>query len=159
VDLTARVAGLDSSHPTERPLRWPNTTESKAKMERRLLVAGGILGALGVAAGAFGAHGLKQIASPDELAIFETGARYHLVHALATVAAAWAAGRFPGRASTLAGWLFVAGVTVFSGTLYAMALGGPRWLGAITPLGGTALVAGWIGLALAAGRVSAVSSR
>jgi uncharacterized membrane protein YgdD (TMEM256/DUF423 family) len=121
-------------------------------MERRLVLIGAILGGLGVAAGAFGAHGLKKIVSPEDLAIFETGVRYHLVHALSTIVAAWACGRFPGRAASLAGWLFVVGVAIFSGTLYAMTLGAPRWLGAVTPVGGTALIGGWIALAVAAWR-------
>lgn len=121
-------------------------------MEQRLLRIGAVLGGLGVAAGAFGAHGLKESVSAADLAIFETGVRYHLVHALATIAAAWAAGRFPGRAAALAGRFFVGGIAVFSGTLYVMALGGPRWLGAVTPIGGVALIAGWGCLAVAAGR-------
>ena len=109
------------------------------------LVAG-ILGALGVAMGAFGAHALRERLDPASLATFETGARYHLLHALAAMAAALRAAPGGGGPARRAGWLFVAGVLVFGGTLYGLALGGPRWLGAVTPLGGLALIAGWVSL-------------
>jgi uncharacterized membrane protein YgdD (TMEM256/DUF423 family) len=119
-------------------------------MERTFLVLGALSGAIAVAAGAFGAHALKARLSPDLLAVFETGARYQMFHALALVAAAWAAARFPGGATTSAGWLFLAGTVLFSGSLYVLALSGVRWLGAVTPLGGVAFIAGWIALAWAA---------
>ncbi len=115
-------------------------------------VTGAIAAALGVAAGAFGAHGLKSVAPPEMVAIFETGARYHQIHALGILAAAWAADRWPGPWPGAAGWCFVAGIAVFSGSLYLLALTGQRWLGAITPLGGLAFIAGWIALAVAAWR-------
>jgi uncharacterized membrane protein YgdD (TMEM256/DUF423 family) len=104
----------------------------------------GILGALGVALGAFGAHGLKERVDAVALGWWDTGSRYHLIHAvaIALVAAHPAAPR-------LAGWLFVAGIALFSGSLYAMTLTGVRGLGAVTPLGGLCLIAGWIALALA----------
>lgn len=111
---------------------------------------GAIAGALGVAAGAFGAHGLKGMVSSEHLAIFETGARYHLLHAVALLATGWAAERWPGAWPNAAGWCFVAGIVVFSGSLYALTLTGQRWLGAITPVGGVAFIAGWIALAVAA---------
>ncbi len=114
------------------------------------MVLGSILGACAVALGAFGAHGLKTRVGPDMLAVFETAVRYHLTHALALLAVAWASERWPGGASTAAGWLFAAGIVIFSGSLYVMVLTGARWLGAITPLGGLALIAGWCALALAA---------
>jgi uncharacterized membrane protein YgdD (TMEM256/DUF423 family) len=119
-------------------------------MERTFLALGAVSGLVGVAAGAFGAHGLKARLGPEMLAVFETGARYQMYHALALVAAAWAAGRFPGAAATWAGWLFVAGTVVFSGSLYALALTGVRALGAVTPIGGVAFLAGWAALAVAA---------
>ena len=119
-------------------------------MSARLFAIGSILGAIGVGLGAFGAHGLKSRVGPDLLAVFETGARYHLLHALAILAAAWAAERWPGTWAVAAGWLFVAGIAVFSGSLYAMALSGQRWLGAITPIGGVCFIAGWVALAVAA---------
>ena len=113
------------------------------------LTTGALLGATAVAIGAFGAHGLKARVTPDLLAVFETAARYHLVHALAIVAVAWAAERFPGHCVTAAGWLFFAGILLFSGSLYLLVLTGARGLGAVTPLGGLAFIAGWIALALA----------
>jgi uncharacterized membrane protein YgdD (TMEM256/DUF423 family) len=122
-------------------------------MEKTLVLLGAILGALGVGIGAFGAHGLKPIVSADMLANFETGVRYHLMHALALFAAAFVATRFPQSTLPLtAGWLFAAGILIFSGSLYLMALTGMRWLGAITPIGGVAMIAGWACLAVVAAR-------
>jgi uncharacterized membrane protein YgdD (TMEM256/DUF423 family) len=119
-------------------------------MDRLLVALGAISALVAVAAGAFGAHGLRARLSPEMLAIFETGARYQMYHALGLLAAAWAASRWPGAAPAWAGGLFVAGTLVFSGSLYAIALGGPRWLGAVTPVGGLAFLAGWAALAWAA---------
>lgn len=105
---------------------------------------GGVLGALGVALGAFGAHGLRDVvADPAHLQWWETGARYHLVHALALLAVAC----HP-RPPRAAGWLFVVGIVLFSGSLYVMTLTGLRVLGAITPLGGVAFIAGWLAIAV-----------
>jgi uncharacterized membrane protein YgdD (TMEM256/DUF423 family) len=109
------------------------------------LVAG-LLGAIGVAAGAFGAHALRERLDAASLATFETGARYHLLHAVAAVVAALRASAAGGASARRAGWLFVAGTLVFSGSLYGLALGGPRWLGAATPLGGLAFISGWLAL-------------
>jgi uncharacterized membrane protein YgdD (TMEM256/DUF423 family) len=124
-----------------------------AAMKSLWLGIGAVLGALGVALGAFGAHGLKSRVPAELLVVFETGVRYHLVHALALLAVGLAAGRatHPGWL-TAAGWLFVAGIAVFSGSLYAMTFSGARWLGAITPLGGLSFILGWIALAIAAWR-------
>jgi uncharacterized membrane protein YgdD (TMEM256/DUF423 family) len=97
-----------------------------------------------VALGAFAAHGLKANLSPDLLAAFETGVRYQMYHVFALVAAAWGWARWQTPAFVLAGWLFVAGMVVFSGSLYLLALTGTRWLGAITPLGGLAFLTGWL---------------
>lgn len=119
-------------------------------MVRLFFALGSLSGLLGVAAGAFGAHGLRDRLTPDMLAIYETAVRYHLVHALALLAAAWAAERFGGASASAAGWLFAAGTLLFSGSLYGLSLSGPRWLGAITPLGGVAFLAGWACLAWAA---------
>jgi uncharacterized membrane protein YgdD (TMEM256/DUF423 family) len=119
-------------------------------VERQFLVLGAISGFIGVAAGAFGAHALKARLTPEMLGIFEVGVRYQMYHALALIACAWAVKKWPGALVTASGWLFVAGTIVFSGTLYVLALTGARWLGAITPLGGLALLAGWLCLALAA---------
>jgi len=81
------------------------------------------------------------------LATFETGVRYHLFHALGLLAVAWAATRWPGGSVVAAGWLFVAGTLIFSGSLYLLAITGVRWLGAITPFGGVCFLAGWLVLA------------
>jgi len=117
---------------------------------RTFFVIGALLGFLGVALGAMGAHALSGRLTPDRLAIYETAVRYQMYHALALLAVAWAVGRFPGGASAAAGWAFAAGVLVFSGTLYALAFGAPRWLGAITPIGGLCFLAGWLLLAWSA---------
>jgi uncharacterized membrane protein YgdD (TMEM256/DUF423 family) len=102
--------------------------------------------------GAFAAHGLKSRIDPAAMAIFEVAVRYHMYHALALIGVAWASTRFPGAWISASGWLFVAGIVVFSGSLYALALTGARWLGAVTPLGGLAFLAGWLCLAWAAMR-------
>jgi uncharacterized membrane protein YgdD (TMEM256/DUF423 family) len=116
-------------------------------MDRIFALAGAILGFLAVAAGAFGAHALEGRLAPERIDTYETAVRYQMYHALALFAVAWAASRWPGRAATLAGWAFIAGTLVFSGTVYALAFGAPRWLGAVTPLGGVALLVGWAALA------------
>jgi uncharacterized membrane protein YgdD (TMEM256/DUF423 family) len=116
-------------------------------MERTFVIIGALLGASGVAAGAFGAHALKAWLSPDLTAVFETGVRYQLLHALALLVAAWATTRWPGTAVIASGWCFVAGTIVFSGSLYLLALTGMRWMGAITPVGGLLFVGGWLLLA------------
>ena len=105
---------------------------------------------MSVAAGAFGAHGLRARLSPESLAIFETAARYQMYHALGLFVVSWAVSRWPGSLPQWSGWLFLVGTLLFSGSLYALALTGLRWLGAITPLGGAAFLAGWLCLALSA---------
>jgi uncharacterized membrane protein YgdD (TMEM256/DUF423 family) len=128
------------------------------------LVLGAVFGFTGVALGAFGSHALRSRLTPERLASFETGVRYEMVHALALFAVpivdAWTPS-FGSSAYTLvdrasgwpvltAGWLFVAGIVLFSGSLYALALTGRRAWGAVTPLGGACLVLGWAALLLAA---------
>ena len=108
-----------------------------------LITLGALNGAIAVAAGAFGAHGLRERLEPRALEIFETAARYQMFHALAMVLCAVIAT----RGATTAGWLFQAGIVVFSGSLYALALSDVKVLGAITPLGGVAFLAGWLWLA------------
>ncbi len=115
--------------------------------DQQFFVLGCFLGALGVTAGAFGAHGLKARLNPEMLAVFEAGVRYHLIHALALLATAWASTRWASWAIRAAGWLFVAGILLFSGSLYALTLTGIRALGAITPFGGAAFILGWLLLA------------
>lgn len=121
-------------------------------MTARWFVAGALFGAAGVMLGAFGAHGLKSRVAADMLPIWETAAKYHLIHALALLATAWACDRWPGAWTSAAGWLFSAGIVLFSGSLYALVLSGVRSLGAITPVGGLAFIAGWVCLALGAWR-------
>lgn len=122
------------------------------QFDRVFFSVGAVFGALGVAAGSFGAHGLKGWLSPEMLVVFETGVRYHLVHALALLAVAWASTRWTSAAIRAAGWLFVAGILVFSGSLYVLTLTGIRAFGAITPFGGVAFIAGWLLLAWGAWR-------
>jgi uncharacterized membrane protein YgdD (TMEM256/DUF423 family) len=121
-------------------------------MERLLFALGAASALISVGAGAFGAHALRARLSPDLLDVFETAARYQMYHALGLFAAAWAVTRWPGPWPVRAGWLFVGGTLLFSGSLYALALSGVRWLGAVTPFGGVAFLAGWICLVLASRR-------
>lgn len=120
-------------------------------MDRLLYVGAAVAGFLGVGLGAFAAHGLKAQLPPDLLAVFETGVRYQMYHAFALFAAGWAWARWPRRVFVVAGGLFGAGIVVFCGSLYLLAFTGVRWLGAITPLGGLAFLAGWLCLAWGAG--------
>jgi len=121
-------------------------------VNRALVAAGAINGAIAVAAGAFAAHALKARLDARSLEVFETGARYQMYHALALLAVGWATTRWPGPLATWAGWLFLVGTLIFSGSLYALALTGVRWLGAMTPAGGLCFLGGWLCLALAARR-------
>ncbi len=120
-------------------------------MDRVFVTIGAVSAFLAVAAGAFGAHALRDRLSPDLLDVFETGARYEMYHALAILAVGLLLARFSsGDGSWLgaAGWLFLAGTILFSGSLYALALSGIRVLGTITPLGGVAFLLGWAALAV-----------
>ncbi len=119
-------------------------------MTRAFFVLGALSAGMAVVLGAFGAHALRGRLAADMLAVFEVGVRYQMYHALALLAVAWAYARWPGTAMIVAGWLFVLGTVIFSGTLYLLALTGQKWLGAITPLGGVAFILGWIVLAWAA---------
>lgn len=121
-------------------------------MDRTFFALGALFAGLAVAAGAFGAHGLKSRLAPDMLEVFETAARYEMYHALALFVVAWAVARWPESGAGVAGWCFVAGILVFSGSLYVLALTGIRWLGAITPIGGVAFLIGWGVLAWSAWR-------
>ena len=119
-------------------------------MDRFFFAAGSLSAFVAVALGAFAAHGLRGKLAPDMFNVFEVGVRYHMYHALGLLAVAWAASRWPGTPVAAAGWLFIFGTVVFSGSLYLLALAGPRWLGAITPIGGLAFLIGWLLLAWAA---------
>ena len=120
-----------------------------AAVDRTFLLLGATLGFLGVAIGAFGAHGLRNRLGPDMLAVFETGVRYQMYHVFALLIVSAAIGHL-GNARLLvtAGWLFFGGVLLFSGSLYALALTGTGMLGAITPIGGLLFLSGWACLAL-----------
>jgi uncharacterized membrane protein YgdD (TMEM256/DUF423 family) len=114
---------------------------------RRIAAAGAFSAGAAVALGAFGAHGLRQILSPEMLAVYETGVRYQMYHALALCAAGLAGTSLPGcdrRLLLAASWAFASGTLLFSGSLYALAFTGIRALGLVTPAGGVALIAGWV---------------
>ncbi len=108
------------------------------------VATGALLAGLAVAAGAFGAHALRGRLDPSQLAVFETAARYQMYHGLALVLTGLLGVHWPGRALHVAAWLFLAGVILFSGSLYALTLGGMRGLGMVTPLGGVCFLAGWV---------------
>ena len=110
---------------------------------RILGALGALFGFLGVAFGAFAAHTLKSRIPAELVATFETGVRYQLVHALALLLVAVAGGRWLAPQAEWAGWLFVVGILLFSGSLYVLSLTGARWVGAVTPLGGVSFLAGW----------------
>ena len=116
-------------------------------MGKTFITIGAGFGFLGVAIGAFAAHMLKQKLPPDLFDIFEVGVRYHMYHALAIVAVGLAAAQWSGNTIGWSGWAFTAGILIFSGSLYVLALTGTRWLGAITPIGGLAFLVGWALLA------------
>ena len=119
-------------------------------MSRLFLTTGSLLGGLAVAAGAFGAHGLKAfLEAHGQAGNWETAARYALVHALATVAVGTLAAVRPAPALAAAGWCFLVGTAIFSGCLFALALSGIKILGAVVPIGGVLLIAGWMLLAYA----------
>lgn len=119
-------------------------------MDRVFVVLGSLSALMAVSLGAFASHGLKGRLSQDMLDVFEVGVRYQMYHAFGLFVVAWAATRWPGTGVIVAGWLFVVGTIVFSGSLYVLSTSGPRWLGAITPIGGLAFLAGWCALAWAA---------
>ena len=116
-------------------------------MPKALFLLACIFSFLGVALGAFGAHALKEKISPEMLQTFEVGVRYQMYHAFALFVVAWALRSWNFSNVDVAGWLFTAGIVLFSGSLYALALTGVRWLGAITPFGGICFLAGWVWLA------------
>ncbi len=121
-------------------------------MDRFFAVAGAVSALLAVAAGAFGAHALRHRIAADLMSVFETGARYQMYHALALLLVAWGVARWSSGAIELAGWCFIAGTLLFSGSLYVLALSGMRWMGAVTPLGGLAFLLGWLSFAWGAWR-------
>lgn len=123
-------------------------------MTTHLIRLGALFAAVSVAAGAFGAHALRSHLDPSALATFETAARYQMYHAFGLFATAWVSEQSPpNRLSVWASRLFVGGVVLFCGSLYALSLTGAKWLGAIAPVGGASFLAGWCCLALGAGSV------
>lgn len=124
-------------------------------MSRFFLSCGAASAAVAVSLGALAAHALKGRIDPRMLDAFEVGVRYQMYHALGLIAVAWVVSRTPGAVAAAAGWLLIAGTAMFSGSLYGLALGGPRWLGPITPLGGLSFMAGWLCLAAAGWRGAA----
>jgi uncharacterized membrane protein YgdD (TMEM256/DUF423 family) len=122
-------------------------------MERIFFVIASLLGGLSVALGAFGAHALRDRIEAALLANYQTGVSYMFYHALALFVVVWAVSKWPSSSLPVwAGWLFVVGILFFSGSLFVMAFTGARWLGAITPIGGAAFIAGWLLLAWTAWR-------
>jgi uncharacterized membrane protein YgdD (TMEM256/DUF423 family) len=113
-------------------------------MERTFLFLGSLFAFLGVSLGAFAAHALEARLEPRALEVFETGARYQMIHALALLLTGLILARWPGGLGVVAGWAFVLGILIFSGSLYILALSGVRAWGAVTPLGGVAFLVGWI---------------
>lgn len=118
-----------------------------------LAIAGALFAGLAVAAGAFGAHALEARLDERMLEIWETAARYQMYHGLGLFAVAWLASQTQHGATSVAGWSFIAGILLFSGSLYVLAISGVRWLGAITPLGGLAFLVGWVACIVAATRL------
>ena len=114
-------------------------------MDKLFFILASLFSFFGVALGAFAAHMLKQKLSPDMFNIFEVGVRYHMYHALGLFVVAWAASHISN--AQVAGWLFVAGIFLFSGSLYLLSITGIKWLGAVTPFGGLCFLAGWLYLA------------
>ena len=121
-------------------------------MERLWFGLGAFFALLGVATGAFAAHGLENRLSADDLDTWQTGARYHLFHAFGLFATAYADQRWGGALTTAAGWLFIAGIILFSGSLYVLSTSGVKALGAVAPLGGLCFITGWAMLGVAAAR-------
>lgn len=112
-------------------------------MQRLFFALGSGFALIAVITGAFAAHTLKSKLSPDMFQVFEVAVRYQMYHALGLIAVAWATSQWSSQLITASGWLFVAGIVIFSGSLYILSLTGVRWLGAITPIGGVAFIIGW----------------
>ena len=119
-------------------------------MERFFFAIGAFSAFIAVAAGAFGAHALKQRLDADMLAIFEIGVRYQMYHALALIGVSFACAKWPSKLMNAGAWLFIMGTLFFSGSLYQLSLTGTKWLGAITPIGGGIWLAGWLCVAIGA---------
>lgn len=125
----------------------PRTSVSPAGASRLFVGIGAAMAGIAVMAGAFGAHALRDLVAADRLQVFETGARYQMYHALALLVVGGAVARWPRWQVRWSGYLFIAGIVLFSGSLYVLVLTNTPWLGAVTPLGGVAFIAGWLLLA------------
>ena len=130
---------------------------SKTQVNRGIAVGAKIViaiaalnGSLAVCLGAFGAHGLKKMLSEQALQVWQTGVTYHFYHVLALLAVGLLMQRKPKQALSISAWLFLAGILMFSGSLYGLALGGPGWLGPVTPLGGISFIVAWLLMGVAA---------
>jgi uncharacterized membrane protein YgdD (TMEM256/DUF423 family) len=130
----------------------PSPERASPRGPRLAALAGALLGLLGVAAGAFGAHALRGRLPPESLATFETATRFQMIHALALLASAWVQREWPGRAARAATALLLAGTLLFCGSLYLIVAGSVAGIGLLTPAGGLLLLAGWGALAIAAWR-------
>jgi uncharacterized membrane protein YgdD (TMEM256/DUF423 family) len=119
-------------------------------MDRVWIAVAGINGLISVAAGAFGAHALRDRLEPRMLEVFEVGVRYQMYHALALLATAWLMSMTPSRAASAAAWCFLIGIVIFSGSLYVLSLTGIRSFGAVTPVGGVLFIVGWLLMVIAA---------
>ena len=116
-------------------------------MDRLFFIVGSLFGLIGVTLGAMGAHLLKGHLDAHQLSVFEVGVRYQMYHAFALFAVAWAFTKWPGKGLVVSGWLFITGTILFSGALYIVSLSSLKWLGMVAPLGGLALITGWLCLA------------
>jgi len=122
--------------------------QNTIKYDRLFVLMGALLGLTAVVAGTFAAHVVPDYLDERAMQTFETAVRYHTYNALATIAAAWAWSRWPGRVPMLAGWMFVIGTVLFSGCLYVLVSTDAKWLGMVAPVGGSAMIVGWLLLAL-----------
>jgi uncharacterized membrane protein YgdD (TMEM256/DUF423 family) len=128
------------------------TASHSSPADRLLFAAAAAFGATGVIGGAFGSHALKKLLTPEMLAVYGTATQYLMYHVVAVLAAAWGWSRWQQRMFIVAGAFFIAGILLFSGSLYLLAITGIRWLGAVTPVGGLCLLMGWMLLAWSAFR-------
>lgn len=123
-------------------------------MARFWIICGAVNAFVSVAGGAFAAHALRNRLEQRMVDVFETAARYQMYHALALLAVGWLITRTTGGVATAAGWCFLVGIALFSGSLYALSTTGVKWLGMITPIGGTLFLIGWVLLVVAAARMT-----
>ena len=140
----SRGVEIETPIATSRRAGWEFVTTGGMAMTQVFFALGCLFACTGVAAGAFGAHMLKGIVGTDLLAVFETGVRYQMYHAFGLLWVAWALRQWSHRSLRWTGWLFVAGIVLFSGSLYLLTFSGIRWMGVLTPLGGTAFLTGWV---------------